>query len=88
MEEEATPDDQASDHSDEDDDLFIKTRGNSTDLTQLDDRDDDSHAMDTGQAAVLRNKHTPVSWRCMKTPVQCSWAYLQPNGDSHWQHQL
>jgi len=34
---EVTPDDQASDHLDEDDDFFIKKRDNSTALTQLDE---------------------------------------------------
>jgi len=34
---EATPDDQASDHLDEDDNFFVKKRDNSSALTQLDE---------------------------------------------------
>jgi len=79
---EATPDDQASDHSVEDDDFFVKKGDNSTAWWVSAEsiyRDDDSHAMATHQAAVFLNKHSPV---------QCSWAYIYHNEGLHWRHQL
>ena len=48
----------------------------------------DGRGMANHQTAVIRNKHSPVSYRCMRAPVQCSWAFIHPNEGSHWRHQL
>ena len=80
---EATPDDQTSDHSDEDDDFFVKKRDNPTAVTQLDEYRPipSTETMTVAALSLIKRlffeTNTPLPGkRCMRALVQCSLAYL------------
>ncbi|KAK2144118.1 hypothetical protein LSH36_784g01041 [Paralvinella palmiformis] len=79
---EATPDDQASDHSDED--FFVKKHDNSTAITQLDEylTSSSTETMTSQHGHLSSSSSSKQTLPCQLALHASSWAYLHPNEGS------